>query len=252
MKASLRTAWIRRAGGKFVHLGYEVVALSLDAARELGLEVEDGKDVYAFSGRRGIEVRADELLDRAIEQYPARRPNRVAAEVAAGAIRYYLLKFSLNQIIAFDFDEALRITGDTGVYLQYAHARAAGILRRVADASATIEIPSRCPANALLVHQLDAYKYELNNAAREMAPHLLCTYAFNLAAALSDFYEHTPRWSARRIRLSVGSGAPWSPQRGRRSPTRCIRWVWLPQIRCDQRGAGEAAGMIRSLQAPFV
>ncbi len=55
-------------------------------------------------------------------------------------MRYYLLKFSLNQIIAFDFDEALRVTGDTGVYLQYAHARAAGILRKVEAGAETANV----------------------------------------------------------------------------------------------------------------
>jgi arginyl-tRNA synthetase len=193
VKASLERLGFTKQAANSVHLGYEVVALSLDAARELGLDVEAGKDVYAFSGRRGIEVRADELLDRAIDRISDKASQEgVVAAVASGAIRYYLLKFSLNQIIAFDFDEVLRTTGDTGVYLQYAHARTAGILRRVADEGNDGDIPALEPSERALVHQLDAYKYELNSAAREMAPHLLCTYAFELAAALSDFYEHTP------------------------------------------------------------
>jgi len=193
VKASLERLGFTEQAENSLHLGYEVVALSLDAARELGLDVEDGKDVYAFSGRRGIEVRADELVDRAIEHISGKAGQAdVVAEVAAGAVRYYLLKFSLNQIIAFDFEEALRTTGDTGVYLQYAHARAAGILRRVAEETTAGDVPALLPSERALIHQLDAYKYELNNAAREMSPHLLCAYAFDLAAALSDFYEHTP------------------------------------------------------------
>jgi arginyl-tRNA synthetase len=193
VKKSLQRLGFEAQAEKSVHLGYEVVALSLEAARELGLEVEPGKDVYAFSGRRGIEVRADDLLDRAGVRISGKASQAdVVGEVAAGAIRYYLLKFSLNQIIAFDFDEALRTTGDTGVYLQYAHARAAGILRKVPEEPGAVEVPALEPCERALVHQLDAYKYELSAAAQELSPHLLCAYAFELAGALSDFYEHTP------------------------------------------------------------
>ncbi|MBV8194700.1 MAG: arginine--tRNA ligase, partial [Candidatus Dormibacteraeota bacterium] len=91
-----------------IHLAYEVVALTPAAARVLGVSVGEGRDIVAMSGRRGIEVRADELLDRAVERITEKSTDLdVARSVAAGAVRYYLLKFSLNQIIAFDFDEAL-------------------------------------------------------------------------------------------------------------------------------------------------
>ena len=148
----------------------------------------------ALSGRRGIEVRADDLLDRAIVRLSANaRDAATATEVAAGAVRYYLLKFSLNQIIAFDFDEALRVTGDTGVYLQYAHARAAGILRKVADDRAAVVVPAELhPAERELLHTIEAYTRALTDTAGALSPSLLTTYAFGLASAFSDFYEHTP------------------------------------------------------------
>ena len=108
-------------------------------------------------------------------------------------MRYYLLKFSLNQIIAFDFDEALRVTGDTGVYLQYAHARAAGILRKVSDAGGPVAVPPELhPAERELLHGIEAYTRALAETAQALSPSLLTTYAFELASAFSDFYEHTP------------------------------------------------------------
>jgi arginyl-tRNA synthetase len=108
-------------------------------------------------------------------------------------VRYYLLKFSLNQIIAFDFDEALRVTGDTGVYLQYAHARAAGILRKVADDGEAVAVPAALhPAERELLHTIEAYTRALTETATALSPSLLTTYAFGLASAFSDFYEHTP------------------------------------------------------------
>jgi len=177
-----------------VHLAYEVVALSVRAAEELGIEVEAGRSMVALSGRRGIEVRADDLLDQAVARVRDKaQDDEAARSLAAGAVRYYLQKFGLTQIIAFDFEEALRTTGDTGVYLQYAHARAAGILRKVAEDSAgpVAAHGELDPTERALLLRLDAYRSALAEAAAGLSPPVLCTYAFSLASALSDFYEHT-------------------------------------------------------------
>jgi arginyl-tRNA synthetase len=177
-----------------VHLAYEVVALSVRAAEELGIEVEEGRSMVALSGRKGIEVRADDLLDAAVERVRDKaESDQAARSLAAGAVRYYLQKFGLNQIIAFDFGEALRTTGDTGVYLQYAHARAAGILRKVPDDREPPVVHGDLhPTERALLLRLDAYRSALAEAAQSLSPPVLCTYAFSLASALSDFYEHTP------------------------------------------------------------
>lgn len=185
----------REEAERSLHLAYEVVALTGAAARELGVPVEAGRDVVAMSGRRGIEVRADALLDRTVERVRDKaRDEHTARLLAAGAIRYYLLKFSLNQIIAFDFDEALRTTGDTGVYLQYACARASGILRKVTDdGDAELTVPPQLhPSERTLLHRIDGHARALAETATSLSPSVLTTYAFALATALSDFYEHTP------------------------------------------------------------
>ncbi len=175
-----------------IHLAYEVVALSPAAAEALGVLVEDGKNIYAFSGRRGIEVRADDLLDRALERVSEKAASAdIARQLASGAVRYYLQKFSLTQIIAFDFEEALRITGDTGIYLMYSHARAAGILRRVEAAPDPAPVPGLEGVERELIHALDGYRHALAEAGAGLSPSALCTYAFSLAATLTDFYEHT-------------------------------------------------------------
>jgi arginyl-tRNA synthetase len=194
VQRALRRLHHERQADNSIHLSYEVVALTPAAAAELGVEIEEGRESVALSGRRGIEVRADDLLDRAIARLSANaRDAATATVVAAGAVRYYLLKFSLNQIIAFDFDEALRVTGDTGVYLQYAHARAAGILRKVTDDGAPVAVPTELhPAERELLHSIDAYARALTETALALSPSLLTTYAFGLASAFSDFYEHTP------------------------------------------------------------
>ena len=194
VQRALRRLHHEREADNSIHLSYEVVALTPAAAAELGVEIEEGRESVALSGRRGIEVRADDLLDRAIARLSANaRDAASATAVAAGAVRYYLLKFSLNQIIAFDFDEALRVTGDTGVYLQYAHARAAGILRKVTDGAEPVAFPAELhPAERELLHSIEAYARALTETAAALSPSLLTTYAFGLASAFSDFYEHTP------------------------------------------------------------
>jgi arginyl-tRNA synthetase len=177
-----------------VHLDYEVVALSRAAAGELGVDLEDGRARYALSGRRGIEVRADDVLDRTVDRVREKaRDEETARMLAVGAVRYYLQRFTLNQIITFDFDEATRTTGDTGVYIQYAHARASGILRRVPDdGMALVTPPQLDPVERALLQQVDGYALALAEAADALAPNVLTAYTFSLASALSDFYEHTP------------------------------------------------------------
>ncbi|HXO15339.1 MAG TPA: DALR anticodon-binding domain-containing protein [Steroidobacteraceae bacterium] len=139
-------------------------------------------------------MRADDLLDRAIARIGEKARNADTAPlVAAGAVRYYLLRFSLTQIIAFDFDDALRVTGDTGVYLQYAHARASGILRKVPEEDGSLRVPpALLPVERGLLHRIDGYRRALAEAATSLSPSVLTNYTFTLASALSDFYEHTP------------------------------------------------------------
>ena len=194
VQRALRRLHHEREADNSIHLSYEVVALTPAAAAELGVEIEEGRESVALSGRRGIEVRADDLLDRAIARLSANARSAESAQaVAAGAVRYYLLKFSLNQIIAFDFDEALRVTGDTGVYLQYAHARAAGVLRKVDDDGQEIQPPGALhPAERELLHSIEAYPRALTDTALALSPSVLTAYTFSLASAFSDFYEHTP------------------------------------------------------------
>ncbi len=194
VREALRRLGHRAQADALHHLAYEVVALSPAAARSLGVDTDDGRSMYAMSGRRGADVRADALIDEVGRRVRAKAGDeRTANRLAAAAVRYYLLRFSLGAIITFDFDEALRTTGNTGVYLQYAHARACGILTRVAPLS----LPERAPAlsgpERELVKCIDRLPHVVAAAHRSLAPGLVATYAFQLATAFNDFYEHTGR-----------------------------------------------------------
>ncbi|MFZ0060868.1 MAG: arginine--tRNA ligase, partial [Pyrinomonadaceae bacterium] len=128
-----------------VHLSYEMVALSPAACGELGIQLsaEDRARPYIeMSGRKGLGVKADDLIDRLeadalseVEQrhaeLSASESQETAHDIAVGALRYFLLKFTRNSVIAFDFKEALSFEGETGPYCQYAAVRANSIFRKL-------------------------------------------------------------------------------------------------------------------------
>jgi arginyl-tRNA synthetase len=129
---------------RYTHFSYEMVALTPRCALELGYEVAEEDRTRAYievSGRKGFGVKADDLIDRLLEATRAevaeRNPElshdereRTAGQIAVGALRYFMLKFTRNTVIAFDFKDALSFEGETGPYLQYAVVRTRSIFRK--------------------------------------------------------------------------------------------------------------------------
>ena len=130
-----------------IHFSYEVVALTPECAGQLGVELtaEDRKRPHIeVSGRKGQGVKADDLLDalelEAMKEVKQRNPKltpteteTIAHQIAVGALRYFLLKFTRTAIIAFDFKEALNFDGETGPYIQYAAVRGNNILHKLRE-----------------------------------------------------------------------------------------------------------------------
>jgi arginyl-tRNA synthetase len=128
----------------YTHFSYEMVALTPRCAMDLGYEVKEedrGKSYIEVSGRKGFGVKADDLLDALIsaakKEVDSRHPElsdaeraRIATQIALGALRYFMLKFTKQSVIAFDFKEALAFEGETGPYAQYAIVRATNIFRK--------------------------------------------------------------------------------------------------------------------------
>jgi arginyl-tRNA synthetase len=121
------------------HLAYEKVTLSADAAKELGVDTEGS---VSMSGRRGLGVKADDLIDRleanALSEVQSRHTDiseseqqKIAHQIAVAALRYFLLKYTRTSIIAFDFKEAMSFDGETGPYIQYSAVRANNIFRKL-------------------------------------------------------------------------------------------------------------------------
>jgi arginyl-tRNA synthetase len=141
---ALRGLGYVEAAEHYVHFSYEMVALTPRCALELGYQISEedkGRAYIEVSGRKGFGVKADALLDRLIaaakQEVDSRHPQRndeerqrIAQQIAVGALRYFMLKFTRNSVIAFDFKEALSFEGETGPYVQYAVVRARNIFRK--------------------------------------------------------------------------------------------------------------------------
>ena len=203
-----------------VHLAYEMVALSPAAAEELGFELSDEDRKRPFiemSGRKGLGVKADDLIDRleanALAEVESRHAElqfdeklRIASQLAVGALRYFLLKFTRNTVIVFDFKEALSFEGETGCFCQYSAVRANSVFRklgdigesldecrrRVAEAGSLDEIISADPASDIWSMAILASRLEetVRQSAAANEPAILAKYAFSLAKAFNLFYHN--------------------------------------------------------------
>jgi arginyl-tRNA synthetase len=204
------------------HFSYEVVALSPRAARGLAtrfgeeyrLTSEEEKKPYVeMSGRKGLGVKADDLIELLLERSRAEVGRRRAEEgteatsaaesdaraIAVGALRYFLLKVGRNKVIAFDFEEALNFEGDTGPYLQYSAVRADNIFRKLEERG----IAARVTAEELAGAQWEDDLWEILLAAASLSEvaeravdslelSTAARHAFALAQVFNQFYHRHP------------------------------------------------------------
>jgi arginyl-tRNA synthetase len=213
-----------RQASRSHHFAYEMVALTPACAAELGMTLsdEDRQRPYVeMSGRRGLGVKANDLMDRLIQRATAevqrRNPdmdddqrNAIARTLATGALRYFMLRFTRNRVIAFDFEEVLSFEGETGPYALYSVVRARNILRKLAAGGGPGEDQVQSMATRWLADgaaQPPAGEWALaRECARlgdvvaesvekcEMAG--IARYAFTLAQTFSTFYHRFPVLSA--------------------------------------------------------
>ena len=212
---ALRGMGYAEQAAHYTHFSYEMVALTPRCALELGYQVSEEDRARAYievSGRKGFGVKADDLLDRLIEatraEVAARNPEldeqareQTAREIAVGALRYFMLKFTRNTVIAFDFKDALSFEGETGPYLQYAVVRTRSIFRK-----AGVE-PQAALAAAVTLEDAAALEGEegdsiwqvwlraaktsliLEQCIQTAEPAHLARHAFLLAQEFSNFYR---------------------------------------------------------------
>jgi arginyl-tRNA synthetase len=207
-----------------VHLSYEMVALSPAACAELGIELSEedrARPYIEMSGRKGLGVKADDLINQleagALIEVKARNPSlseadlkATAHEVAVAALRYFLLKFTRNTVIAFDFKEALAFEGETGPYCQYAAVRAGSIFRKLDNETlrnAYSLLEEAAHDNALQARIAEVFSGEIGTeiwsllmltqqlqevielCSKSAEPANLAKYTFSVARAFSRFYQ---------------------------------------------------------------
>ena len=206
--AGLKALGFATQAERSIHFSYEMVALSAACALELGYSTAADEKRVDVSGRKGTGVKADDLMDRlrtrTLAEVASRHPEMIEAEqfraadqIAIGALRYFLLKFSRTTVIAFDFKEALSFEGETGPYVQYAAVRAANILRKAGastDAACDPAWAAWLDDNAAwsllwLAGRLDSV---IEQSLEAQEPAYLAKFAFQLAQAFNNFYHHQP------------------------------------------------------------
>jgi arginyl-tRNA synthetase len=224
LKQALAAAGHPAEAERHTHFAYEMVALSHATARALGFapppDSDDAKRPFVeVSGRRGLGVKADDLLDRLIAsaegEVTRRNPELAAADarrtaegIAVAAVRYFMVKYSRTKIIAFDIDEALSFEGESGPYLQYAVVRARNILQKLRDRDgvddeAVVAALAAEPARALLDDEhadrlwdvvLDAARLDdvVEGAVRTLEFAVLAKFAFGLAQGFNALYHAAP------------------------------------------------------------
>ncbi|MFC3748164.1 arginine--tRNA ligase [Paenibacillus sp. GCM10012306] len=200
VKQALQVLGYPEQAEKLYHVSYGVVSLSPASAAELGIDISDGKNSYAMSGRQGIGVKVANLIslmEETIEESRSDKSGLSSRIIAHAAIRYYLLRFNLGTEIVFDFRQATEISGNTGVYLMYTFARAGSVLGKAEAAGITVNAAAPFPstpeaAELALLRHLSAWTDTLHEAAQELAPNLICTYAHTLATLFNNFYSQCP------------------------------------------------------------
>ncbi|HKW57050.1 MAG TPA: arginine--tRNA ligase [Candidatus Acidoferrum sp.] len=219
----LRRLGHTEAAEKSIHLSYAFVVLTPRCAADMGYELspEDAKRPFVdMSGRKGLGVKADDLLDKleasALAEVQQRHADMSEAEqkktaraIAVGALRFFLLKFTRNAIIAFDFKDALSFDGETGPYCQYAVVRIRGIRRKGAEAGvAGAASPPSSAAAALTPESVGAFlngpegngfwellltagslDHAVDAAIGAQEPAFVAKFAFQLAQFFNNFYH---------------------------------------------------------------
>jgi arginyl-tRNA synthetase len=217
---ALRGLGHNEAADHYTHFSYEMVALTPRCAAEMGytLSEEDKTRSYIeVSGRKGFGVKADDLLDRLIvsakNEVDSRHPEvseaereQIATQIAIGALRYFMMKYTKQSVIAFDFKEALSFEGETGPYAQYAVVRATSIFRKAGTDPDTF-LGGAAVAGLNLSGYLDGdaaneiwelwlacskTSYVIDKCIATTEPAYLAKHVFQLAQLFNTFYHRHP------------------------------------------------------------
>jgi arginyl-tRNA synthetase len=217
VKEGVRKVAGAKAAEASIHFAYEMVALTPATAKVLGMELseEDATRAYVeMSGRKGFGVKADDMLDElerkateAVQKnaadFSADEAALIGRQVSVAALRYFMLRFGRNKVIAFDFDEALRFEGDSGPYLQYSTVRVENIFRKMAERGVDAHIDERAVEDLTLHQGLTDEMWELvrmsaeapsviRRAVDSLELSVITQYLLEMAQKFNSFYHKYP------------------------------------------------------------
>jgi arginyl-tRNA synthetase len=251
VKESLRALGYVDESDRYTHLNYAFVGLTARTAEDLGYalsEEDKAKNFIEVSGRKGFGVKADDLIDRMIaaarKEVEARHAEleeseraEIAEAIGVGALRFFLLRFTRNTVIAFDYQDALAFDGETGPYAQYAAVRAANIFRKAGvSEEAALASVADLDLSAMLVGEEGTSVWEvwltasrlslvLEQAIAAAEPAMLARYAFVLAQQFNNFYHRhhilTETDEARKMLLLATAAV------ARRELVRVLGWLGI-------------------------
>jgi len=216
---------------RFAHFSYEMVALSPRCVEELGFTLDDEalkKSYIEVSGRKGIAVEAGDLLDRlearSLAEVRLRNPEMdsrqhqtIARQIAIGALRYFMMRYTSNSVIAFDFHDALAFEGETGPYLQYTMVRVGNIFRRLqVDLDLTscepqlytlLEAEEKAVVEPMLIAAAQVPE-QVKLALEQHELSLISHFAYTLAQQLNHYYhrfsiQNEQNEELKRLRLAL-------------------------------------------------
>jgi len=251
VKEALRSLGYVAEADRYTHLNYARVGLTVETAEDLGYELSEedrSKNFVEVSGRKGYGVKADDLIDRMIGaaklEVDTRHPELedvervgIAEAIGVGALRYFMLRFTRNTIIAFDYKDALAFDGETGPYAQYAAVRAANIFRKAGVSAEDALVGVReLDLAAMLEGDEGTSVWEvwltasrlslvLEQAIAAAEPAMLARYAFVLAQQFNNFYHRhhilTETDEARKVLLLATAAV------ARRELVRVLGWLGI-------------------------
>jgi arginyl-tRNA synthetase len=217
VKEGVRQVAGAKAADASIHFAYEMVALTPTTAKALGMEIsdEDAKRAYVeMSGRKGFGVKADDMLDELerkateavltnAEGLDAAEAGLIGRQVSVAALRYFMLRFGRNKVIAFDIDEALRFEGDSGPYLQYSTVRVQNIFRKMKERGVDPRIEERAVDDLTLNQGLTDEMWELVKLSAELPGairravdslelSIVTQYLLEMAQKFNSFYHKYP------------------------------------------------------------
>lgn len=209
-------------GSKYLGLSYGTVTLSAKTARQLNLQIDSKAESVNMSGRSGIAVNADFVLDllydRAKQAARERNPSlsgeeldKIAGDIAVSAARYNLLKYDVEKMVKFDLEDSISLEGDSGPYIQYTHARICSLVDKsqlndkvnyemndIKQLSEALEMREEHD----LFRQLSKFEISVSEAVRNYEPKILTVYLHKLATIFNIYYEKIPIAKERDLRLA--------------------------------------------------